>query len=184
MAKRIHSGSKGKRGERELAATLASIFGCSARRGQQYAGTPDSPDVVCGIPGIHWECKRTEKLLLREAVEQACDDAGEGEVPVVCYRSNRTSWLAIVPLDLLEDLAVRIAWYRGWVREAPKCELEHTGCKGGYDPLEDTLEAVPSIEELKRDKLKRDKVFRRLMRHWEDERDEEAPDAETTSTDT
>ena len=105
----VNSDQKGKRGEREFAAKLRSIFpGCEARRGQQFAGTPDSPDVQCSIPGVHWEVKRTECLRLYEAVEQACEDAGEDDVPVVGHRRNREPWVAVVPLDKLPDLAVKL----------------------------------------------------------------------------
>ena len=45
------SRDKGKAGERELASKLRE-YGYDARRGVQFHGGPDSPDVV-GLPGIH-----------------------------------------------------------------------------------------------------------------------------------
>lgn len=60
---------KGKRGERELAGILRD-YGYDTRRGQQFCGSDGSADVV-GLPGIHIECKRVEKLNLLEAMEQA-----------------------------------------------------------------------------------------------------------------
>jgi Holliday junction resolvase len=42
------SREKGKRGELELAAELRRLFGIEARRGVQYCGGGDSPDVVAG----------------------------------------------------------------------------------------------------------------------------------------
>ena len=56
---------KGKRGEREWAKWLRDNCNCkNARRGQQYQGGADSPDVVCGIPNTHCEVKRVEALNL------------------------------------------------------------------------------------------------------------------------
>jgi len=103
MAK--NSNAKGKSGELQLAAILRDTFGCAARRGQQYSGTPDSPDVVTSIPGVHWECKRTERLRLYDAIQQADEDRGVGEVPVVAHRQNRREWVAIVRLQDLPELA-------------------------------------------------------------------------------
>ena len=99
------SRTKGKGGERELAAELTRLLGCAARRGVQYSGGPDSPDVVIDIPGLHIECKRKERLSLYAALDQAERDAGEQKLPVVMHRSNRRPWVAIVRLDDLMTLA-------------------------------------------------------------------------------
>ena len=64
------SRQKGKRGEREAAAELGALLGVDARRGVQYHGGPDSPDVVLDGVAIHVEAKRTEKLTLWPAIEQ------------------------------------------------------------------------------------------------------------------
>jgi len=106
------SKEKGKRGEREAAAELARLFGCHARRGQQFSGDSTSPDVVCEIPGVHIEVKRCERLQLWPAIEQALRDCGES-VPVVLHRPNHRPWIAIVPLDGLENLAWRIVEFLG-----------------------------------------------------------------------
>ena len=63
------SRDKGKRGEREVAEFLRD-HGIPARRGVQYAGGADSPDVI-GFEGVHIEVKRTEALRLYPALEQA-----------------------------------------------------------------------------------------------------------------
>jgi Holliday junction resolvase len=92
---------KGAEGERELARFLTDR-GFPARRGQQYSGSPDSPDVVCPSLPFHFEAKRTEKLRLRESMQQAIDDAGPDSVPVVAHKANRKEWLAVMRLsDLL-----------------------------------------------------------------------------------
>ena len=88
---------KGKRGERELAACLRE-FGYDCRRGVQYCGKNGDADVV-GLPGVHVEVKRTEKLKLYDALDQAARDARIGEIPVVFHRKNHCEWTCILPLD-------------------------------------------------------------------------------------
>ena len=88
---------KGKRGERELAACLRE-FGYDCRRGVQYCGKNGDADVV-GLPGVHIEVKRTEKLKLYDALDQAARDARAGEIPVVFHRKNNCEWTCILPLD-------------------------------------------------------------------------------------
>ena len=99
----MNANQKGKRGERELAAWLTER-GHPARRGQQYSGSPDSPDVVCPSLPIHFEAKRTERLRLHEAMQQAVDDAGKGMVPIVAHKANRKPWLAVMRLSDLMAL--------------------------------------------------------------------------------
>jgi Holliday junction resolvase len=98
------SKNKGKVGERELAAELRRLFGVAARRGVQYSGGSDSPDVVTDIPGLHCEVKRTERLSLYPAVKQAVRDAGADKVPIVFHRQNREDWLAVIRLNDLPEL--------------------------------------------------------------------------------
>jgi len=93
---------KGKEGEREVANINREAGFEESRRGVQYHGGGDSPDVV-GIPGVHLEIKRVEKLHLWESIEQANDDAADGEYPVVVHRASRRPWIAIVDYkDFLE----------------------------------------------------------------------------------
>ena len=94
----MNSKRKGNAGERELAGILRE-HGYKSRRGLQYQGGQVEADVV-GIPGIHIECKRVEKLNLYNAMEQSIRDAKEGETPVVMHRTNRHPWLVTM---LLED---------------------------------------------------------------------------------
>lgn len=97
------SNSKGKRGEREAAAFLREN-GFEARRGVQFAGGPDSPDLVHDIPGVHIEVKRVEALSLYKALAQAKGDAATGDMPVVMHRRNSEEWVAILPADWFLDL--------------------------------------------------------------------------------
>jgi hypothetical protein len=97
-----NSNKKGKVGELELSHELTKIFGLRARRGQQYQGGSDSPDVVFH-PKLSIECKRVEKLNFNLAMEQAVSDAHENQVPVVMSRMNRKPWLVTVRLDDLRS---------------------------------------------------------------------------------
>lgn len=99
----MNANRKGKVGERELAEFLREHGFTSAARGQQFKGSPGSPDVV-GLPGHHIECKRVEALSLYAAYEQACRDSGSGDTPLVAHRKNGTPhhpkpWLAILSLE-------------------------------------------------------------------------------------
>lgn len=93
----MNSRNKGARGERELASLLRA-FGYDARRGQQYCGANGDPDVI-GLPGIHIECKRVERLNINEAMAQAIRDARPGEVPAVFSRRNSMPWLVTLPFE-------------------------------------------------------------------------------------
>lgn len=87
----INSKQKGARGEREVRDLLIR-FGYDARRGQQFAGNPDSPDVISNLEGIHIEAKFVESLNLYKAFEQAERDCG-GKCPTVWHRKTRSPWL-------------------------------------------------------------------------------------------
>ncbi len=89
---------KGAEGERELVDVLRRNGYQVERGGSQTYGT--IPDVV-GLPGIHIECKRQERLDLLGAIEQAETDAArfmDGR-PAVFHRRNRSPWLVTMPLN-------------------------------------------------------------------------------------
>lgn len=92
-----NSRQKGARGERELASVLRQ-YGFDCRRGMQYKGGPDSPDVV-GLPYIHIECKRVEKLNIYDAIDQSRRDSGEIDLPTVMHRRNNCDWLVTMRLE-------------------------------------------------------------------------------------
>ncbi|MEG0133049.1 MAG: hypothetical protein RR782_02865 [Clostridium sp.] len=92
----VNSRNKGKVGERELAKVLRG-HGYDCRRGQQYSGI-EGEDVV-GLPGVHIECKRVERLNIQDAVDQAKRDAKEGEIPIVFHRKNNCNWLVTMELE-------------------------------------------------------------------------------------
>lgn len=94
----INSRAKGKCGELEFSHFLQSM-GVKARRGAQFSGGPESPDVVTELP-VHIEVKRVEALQLRAAIQQAKDDSG-GKPWCVAHRWNRGDWVAIVDMRWL-----------------------------------------------------------------------------------
>ncbi len=75
---RVNSRNKGANGERQFAAHLREL-GFQARRGQQHAGGPDSPDVVTSLDNIHFEVKfgypKDVLDLGTKAMEEAIDQA-------------------------------------------------------------------------------------------------------------
>lgn len=93
-----HSKSKGKRGELDAAKEWASVFGGEARRGQQFSGGKESPDVVSSHENLHLEVKRCEAGNPYKWMDQAVCDAGD-KVPVVLHRRNGRDWLLIVRLE-------------------------------------------------------------------------------------
>ena len=94
----VNSRAKGKRGELE-AAHFLTAHGFPARRGQQFSGSPDSPDLVCeSLPAVHFEVKFTQKTDLYAWLAQAKADAG-GKLPVVLHRKNESRWLVILDAE-------------------------------------------------------------------------------------
>jgi hypothetical protein len=96
MTMPINSRQKGARGEREAAAFLTNE-GFPARRGQQFAGGTDSPDVVCeSLPALHFEVKRVQAGNPYNWIQQAQRDCGY-KLPVVLHRRNDHEWLVVMP---------------------------------------------------------------------------------------
>ena len=93
----MNSRAKGAAGERELAKKLRE-YGYECRRGQQYCGANGDADVL-GLPRIHIECKRVERLNIDDAMLQAIRDRREGEYPAVFHRKNNCKWLVTMQLD-------------------------------------------------------------------------------------
>lgn len=93
----INSKTKGATGERELSNKLKE-YGYNTRRGQQFCGANGDADVV-GLPNIHIECKRVERLNIYDAISQAKHDAKEEDVPTVFHRKNNCKWLVTMDFD-------------------------------------------------------------------------------------
>ena len=113
VRKKINSRAKGKAGELEFAAFLKER-GITARRGQQFKGGTDSPDVVAGecVAGIHFEVKRTQAGNPYNWHHQACTDADICKIPVVAHRKNNKPWLAIMDMrdfiNIMEELYAKV----------------------------------------------------------------------------
>lgn len=88
----MNSRNKGKVGEREFAALLRE-HGFDARRGQQFSGGAESPDVVSeALAWLHIEIKRVQNLNLTDACIQAEGDCA-GKPWIVAHRRNHAPWL-------------------------------------------------------------------------------------------
>lgn len=71
-------------------------------RAQSYGEEPD----LSGLPGVHIECKRVERLNISQAMAQAVRDAEKFHdgAPTVFHRRNREPWL--VTMQLLDWLDI------------------------------------------------------------------------------
>ena len=97
---------KGANGERELSGILRE-YGYDTQRGGSltYGEIPD----IIGLPGIHIECKRAERLDLLAAIRQAEADAARFNdgLPCVFHRKNRSPWIVSMPLEVFMKLYSR-----------------------------------------------------------------------------
>lgn len=99
VEKKINSKRKGKVGELEFA-NLCKQYGYDTRRTAQYNGKElESKADVVGLPHIHCEVKRVEKLNIDNAYEQATRDCKTKEIPVVFHRKNNKKWLTTMGID-------------------------------------------------------------------------------------
>ena len=116
----MNSRSKGKRGELEFAAFLRA-HGFDARRGQQFAGGTESPDVLsAALHWLHIEVKRVEQFNLGAACAQAARDAG-GKPWVVAHRRNRGPWFITVDSDECSRLMRRsVPFFDLWPMTGPR----------------------------------------------------------------
>jgi Holliday junction resolvase len=99
----VNSCRKGKKGELEFVHFLKE-HDINARRGQQFKGTPDSPDIISDFDKIHFEVKRVEQLRLYQSLEQAEEDARKDQTPVVVHRRNNKKWIAIMDAEEFVEL--------------------------------------------------------------------------------
>ena len=97
----MNSKKKGNKGELELLDIFRRHGYPAHRNDQRFVGGVDRPDISLTMNGIryHVEVKRTERLRLHEAMEQAVHDSNGHAVPVVVHRRNRDAWLITMRLD-------------------------------------------------------------------------------------
>lgn len=93
----INSKNKGKRGELEIVRKLKEYGYLNAQRSVQYCGVNGDADVI-GLPGIHAEIKRVERLNIQDAMSQAIADCKE-DMPTVMHRKNNCEWLVTMRLS-------------------------------------------------------------------------------------
>ncbi len=122
----MNSREKGCRGEREAAATLNAVLGTAFRRGVQYAGGPESPDITGALPGVHFEVKRVERLNVNKAMSQAIRDSNPDQIPAVMHRTNRNPWLVTLHAENLIRLLDAVDTARAKLKPEP--EKEDTQC--------------------------------------------------------
>lgn len=94
---------KGADGERELSGILRG-YGYETQRGGSltYGSIPD----IVGLPHVHIECKRAERLDLLAAIRQAEADAARFNdgLPCVFHRRNRSPWIVSMSLETFMKL--------------------------------------------------------------------------------
>lgn len=91
------SQSKGRRGELELSRLLQGYgYDVQPGRAQSYGEVPD----LTGLPGVHIEVKRVERLNVPEAMKQAVRDAEKFHdgAPTLFHRRSREPWLVTMRL--------------------------------------------------------------------------------------
>lgn len=89
---------KGRGGELELARVLQEYgYDVQPGRAQSYGEVPD----LTGLPGVHIECKRVERLNVPEAMKQAIRDAEKFHdgAPTLFHRRSREPWLVTMKLE-------------------------------------------------------------------------------------
>ena len=89
---------KGRTGELELARILQNHgYDVHAGVSRSYGSEPD----LTGLPGVHIECKRVERLNVPEAMAQAARDSERFHdgAPAVFHRRSREPWLVTMRLD-------------------------------------------------------------------------------------
>lgn len=116
------SQAKGRRAERELANALQSYgYPVEVGRAQSYGEVPD----LSGLPGVHIECKRCERLRLSEWMAQAEQDAQRFQdgAPAVFFRRSRESWRVV--MNLPDWMAI--------YAKAQGCKCGGHCCEGGTE---------------------------------------------------
>ena len=103
----LKSQRKGKAGELEIVSLLKE-YGYNVRRGRSLSYGEEAD--VSGLPGIHIEVKRRERLDLSKAMDQSVRDAQRFHdgFPAVFHRKNCEPWRVTM------NLCDWIALYQNW----------------------------------------------------------------------
>ena len=102
----VNSRNKGRAAEQEVAGILRDELSLEIRRNWQQQAAQGGCDLV-GVPGWGIEIKRAKEARLSEWWGQTAEQAARDNVrPVLLYRLDRQSWMAMMSLyDLRPDLA-------------------------------------------------------------------------------
>lgn len=96
------SRDKGKRGEREFCELCKKCGFEGVHRTSQFCGKTGAAGDVEGLANIHVEVKNTERLRLRDALEQSERDAaaqGGNNIPIVAHKANGKPWLVTLTAE-------------------------------------------------------------------------------------
>lgn len=150
----LSSRNKGKRGEQQ-AVELLRRCGIPARRGVQYGGGGDAPDVAHALdPILHIEVKLANRVTIEEWYDQALVD-GRYRVPVVLHRRTKPPGMRWVATTMLRDLATLL--------DHPDPSIFEVGDERYIHSLVRTeLRNVVSLEFIRRDALRFDQQFLKL----------------------
>jgi len=101
-----NSRTKGRQAEQEVARILRDELGLEIHRNWQQQSAQGGCDLV-GVPGWGIEIKRAKDARLNDWWTQTAEQAARDKVrPVLIYRLDRQSWMAMMSLrDLRPDLA-------------------------------------------------------------------------------
>lgn len=132
----LKSRTKGKAGEREIAALVRDLTGWDVkRRVRQHDGDAD----LDGVPGWCAEVKRyatATRSDIRTWYGQAARQAShEAKLPVLFYRLDRDDWRAVWPVAVALAVQRDCMWcayewtcegsIEAWAAVAISCEVKH-----------------------------------------------------------
>jgi Holliday junction resolvase len=109
---------KGRGGELELARVFQEYgYDVQPGRAQSYGEVPD----LIGLPGVHIEVKRVERLNVPEAMKQAVRDAEKFHdgAPTLFHRRNREPWLVTMRLSDWLEMYQKVPHKKGTAEAAP-----------------------------------------------------------------
>ena len=102
-----NSRTKGRAGEQEVARILRDELGLEIHRNWAAQAAMRGGCDLVGVPGWGIEIKRAKEARLNDWWTQTAEQAARDKVrPVLIYRLDRQSWMAMMSLrDLRPDLA-------------------------------------------------------------------------------
>ena len=96
----VNSRAEGARNERMWASICRDEGYSLTRRGCQFAGGPDSPDIQTGdaeLERIHFEVKSGKRIDVWGAIAQAERDKALGKLAVCPLHRDRYDWIVAMP---------------------------------------------------------------------------------------